>query len=63
MSYWVASTYAMLGEPDLAFKWLGKSVRLGNENKQHFINDGNLESLRNDPRWQELLDKMGKNGD
>ena len=24
MAYWVASTYASLGETDLAFKWLGR---------------------------------------
>ncbi len=59
MAYWVGSTYAMLGEKDLAYKWLGKAVRLGNENKEHFKKDANLVSLRDDPRWQELLDKMG----
>ncbi len=59
MAYWVGSTYAMVGEKDLAYKWLGKAVRLGNENKEHFQHDVNLESLRDDPRWQELLDKMG----
>ena len=62
MAYWVGSTYALLDDKDLAFKWLGKAVRLGNENKPHFERDTNLESLRNDPRWQELLGKMG-NGD
>ena len=59
MAYWVGSTYAMVGEKDLAYKWLGKAVRLGNENKAHFERDANLSSLRDDPRWQELLDKMG----
>ena len=59
MAYWVGSTYAMVGEKDLAYKWLGKAVRLGNENKAHFQRDANLSSLRDDPRWQELLDKMG----
>lgn len=62
MAYWVASTYALLGDKDLAFKWLGKAVRLGNENKPHFERDINLDSLRDDPRFQEILDKMG-NGD
>lgn len=60
MAYWVASTYALLGETDLAFKWLTKAVRLGNENKPHFIADTNLDSLKDDPRWQELLNKMGR---
>ena len=58
MAYWVGSTYALLGDTDLAFKWLGKAVKLGNENKPHFEQDTNLATLREDPRWQELLGKM-----
>ena len=58
MAYWVGSTYALLGDFDLAFKWLGKAVKLGNENKPYFEKDTNLNVLRDDPRFQELLDKM-----
>jgi eukaryotic-like serine/threonine-protein kinase len=63
MAYWVASTYALLGEKDLAFKWLGKAIRLGNENKPHFERDPNLDPLRDDPRWAEMMAKVGRNGD
>ena len=59
MAYWVGSTYALLGEKDLAFKWLNKAIRLGNQNKPYFETDINLDSLRDDPRFQELMDKMG----
>ncbi len=59
MAYWVGSTYALLGDLDLAFKWLGKAVKLGNENKPHFESDPNLVDLREDPRWSELIGKMG----
>ncbi len=59
MAYWVGSTYALLGDMDLAFKWLGKAVKLGNENKPHFEGDPNLVSLHQDPRWPELIGKMG----
>ena len=62
MAYWTGSTYAVLGEKDLAFKWLGKAIRLGNQNKPHFENDINLKNLRDDPRYLELFEKM-KNGD
>jgi len=62
MAYWVGSTYALLGETDLAFKWLNKAVRLGNQNKPRFETDINLAALRDDPRFAELLLKM-KNGD
>lgn len=59
MAYWVGSTYALLGDKDVAFKWLNKAVRLGNQNKPHFERDTNLESLRDDPRFDELLEKIG----
>ncbi|MGH9819671.1 MAG: tetratricopeptide repeat protein, partial [Pyrinomonadaceae bacterium] len=58
MAYWVASTYALLGEKDLAFKWLNKAVRLGNQNKPYFETDQNLESLHDDSRFAEILAKM-----
>lgn len=58
MAYWVGSTYAILGETDLAFKWLNKAVKLGNQNRPHFENDKSLNSLRRDPRFAELMEKM-----
>jgi len=62
MAYWVGSTYALLGETDLAFKWLNKAIKLGNQNRPYFETDTNLNSLRDDPRWPELMEKMN-NGD
>lgn len=62
MAYWLASTYAILGEKDPAFKWLGRAIKLGNENKPRFETDPSLDSLRDDPRFDELMGKIG-NGD
>ncbi len=62
MAYWTASTYALLGEKDLAFKWFNRAVKLGNQNKPHFERDKSLDSLRNDPRFDEIMSKLG-NGD
>jgi hypothetical protein len=59
MAYWVASTYALLGEKDAAFKWLSRAVKLGNENRPHYERDRSLDSLRDDPRFGELMDKIG----
>lgn len=59
MAYWVASTFALLGDKDLAFKWLGRAIKLGNENKPHFLHDKSLDSLRDDPRFDELMSKVG----
>jgi len=63
MAYWVGSTYAMLGDKDLAFKWLNKAIKLGNQNRPYFETDTNLNSIRDDERWKELMEKMEKNGD
>ena len=62
MAYWVASTYALLGEKDLAFKWLNRAVKLGNENRPHFERDKSLDTLRDDPRFAEVMSKVGTNG-
>jgi eukaryotic-like serine/threonine-protein kinase len=58
MAYWVASTYALLGDKDLAFKWLNRAVKLGNQNKPHFEHDKSLDTLRDDPRFAELMAKV-----
>jgi eukaryotic-like serine/threonine-protein kinase len=62
MAYWVGSTYSILGEKDLAFKWLNRAVKLGNQNKPHFEHDKSLDPLRDDPRFAELMAKVN-NGD
>lgn len=58
MAYWVAVTHALLNDKDAAFKWLNRAVKLGNENKPHFLKDRNLDSLRDDPRFDEIIAKM-----
>jgi eukaryotic-like serine/threonine-protein kinase len=59
-AYWVASTYAVLGDKDNAFKWFNKAIKLGNENKPHFELDRSLDSLRDDPRFEEAMAKIGE---
>lgn len=58
MAYWVGATYASLGEKDLAFEWLNRAVRLGNENLPFYKTDKSLESLHDDERFKALLDKI-----
>jgi tetratricopeptide (TPR) repeat protein len=60
MAYWVGSTYSILGEKDLAFKWLNRAVKLGNQNKPHFEKDKSLDPLRDDPRFEELMKKVSE---
>ena len=61
MAYWVASTYSILGEKELALKWLGKAIKIGNQNYPHFEKDKSLDPLRDDPRFVELMEKA-RNG-
>lgn len=58
-AYWVTSTYALLGDKENAFKWFNKAIKLGNENRPHFEKDRSLDSLRDDPRFEEAMAKVG----
>lgn len=60
MAYWVGAAYSRLGEKDLAFIWLERAVKLGNENKPWYEFDSSLDSLRSDDRFQNLLAMMQK---
>ncbi|MBA3242943.1 MAG: tetratricopeptide repeat protein, partial [Acidobacteria bacterium] len=59
VAYWLATAHAMLGERDAAFEWLGRAITLGNENRLWFESDPNWESLREDPRFGELMRRIG----
>ncbi len=58
ISYWLASVYALEGDREQAFEWLERSIALGNENKPWFESDSNWEQLRNDERFQQLMEKI-----
>jgi serine/threonine protein kinase/tetratricopeptide (TPR) repeat protein len=59
VAYWVASAYCLLGERDAAFEWLGHAIRIGNENRPWFESDPHWEDLRDDPRFGELMARIG----
>ena len=58
ISYSIGSVYALEGLRNDAFEWLERSVALGNANRPCFENDPNLISLRDDPRFVELLKRL-----
>ncbi len=58
IAYAVASVYALEGERDEAFEWLRRSVALGNENRPWFEHDPNLASVRDDPRFTQLMERI-----
>ena len=58
IAYSVASVYALEGMPERAFEWLERAIALGNANQPCFENDPNWSSLRSDPRFQTLMQKV-----
>nr|MDQ3802980.1 tetratricopeptide repeat protein [Acidobacteriota bacterium] len=58
IAYWLATTYAMLGDRDDALEWLERAIDLGNENRTWFESDPNWEGLREDPRFRELMHRV-----
>jgi serine/threonine protein kinase/tetratricopeptide (TPR) repeat protein len=55
IAYGVASVYALEGLFDDALDWLRRSVALGNENSFWFEHDPNLQALRDDARFGEIM--------
>jgi serine/threonine-protein kinase len=58
IAYGVASVYAQQGLLNDAFDWLRRSMALGNENRAWFQHDPNLQALREDARFGELIKSM-----
>jgi TolB-like protein/tetratricopeptide (TPR) repeat protein len=54
----IAMIYASLGEIDRAFEWLDKAYEEQDVNLNWFVPDPLSDSLRSDPRFEELLRKM-----
>ncbi len=58
--YRLEQYYAMHGQPDAAFHWLRKTFEPeGHADISATWNDWMLESLHDDPRWEELLTEAG----
>ena len=55
IAYTVASVYALQQNAEQSCAWLRRSIALGNENRPWFERDPNLQSLREDPRFAELM--------
>jgi beta-lactamase regulating signal transducer with metallopeptidase domain/tetratricopeptide (TPR) repeat protein len=49
---------ARLGDDDAAFEWLGKAIDAGWRDAAHMKGDSDLESLRDDPRFGELVSRI-----
>ncbi|HLM59588.1 MAG TPA: tetratricopeptide repeat protein, partial [Pyrinomonadaceae bacterium] len=58
IAYWMCSANTQIGNIDQAFYWMGRAIKLGNENKYWYKHDKMLAPLRPDPRFGELLKKI-----
>ena len=55
----VAQLYADLGEKDAAFEWLNTACQEHTPNLEQLRTDFALDSLHSDPRYAELVRKIG----
>lgn len=53
-----ACCYALLGEADQAFHWLDKAADMGLHEDKWLDSDPDLASLKSDPRWKPLLQRV-----
>jgi len=58
-SYEVATAYVLLKEKDRAFRWFDKAVEDRSDCMVVLAVDPRLDSLRSDPRFQDLLRRVG----
>jgi tetratricopeptide (TPR) repeat protein len=59
--YNLACSYSLLENPDAAFKALEKAVALGYKDLDHMERDKDLNNLRQDDRYQVLIERAKKN--
>jgi TolB-like protein/Tfp pilus assembly protein PilF len=57
-AYWTGGIHALLGEREQALAWLRRAVDLGNHNYPWFQKDKNYDSLRGDPEYQRIMEKV-----
>jgi tetratricopeptide (TPR) repeat protein len=58
-SFWVGTIYHGLGETDSAFEWFEKAYNDRDGNLIYITTPPPFDSLRSDPRFKQLLIKMG----
>jgi hypothetical protein len=58
-SFWTAVIYIALGEIDQSFVWLEKAYEERDGNMIYFTVAPVFDSVRSDPRYKQLLLKMG----
>ena len=60
MTYNIGYVYAYLGDADSAFEWLERAFEVGDPGLGEVLSQPLLASLKEDPRWLPLLEKLGR---
>jgi hypothetical protein len=60
-NYNVACVYALQGKKDQAFQWLAKAAKAGFSGAEHMETDSDMDALRGDPRYQEIVAQIESN--
>jgi hypothetical protein len=58
--YNLACSYALLKRPDQAFRALRRAVELGYRDFRYMLEDRDLDSIRHDPRFRQLMREFEK---
>ncbi|MEN9864762.1 MAG: hypothetical protein RL748_352 [Pseudomonadota bacterium] len=58
--YNAACSAALAGQNDQAFAWLQQTVKSAEFEAEEYQQDSDLSSLRNDPRWQALMNALAQ---
>ena len=56
--YNVACIYATIGRPEEALDYLDRAVKAGYNHKEWLLNDSDFDSIREDPRFQAIVDRV-----
>jgi tetratricopeptide (TPR) repeat protein len=56
-AYNLACIYSLLKEFEISFEWFEKALKLGKTSRDHIEKDTDLDNIRTDHRYKELLDK------
>ena len=59
--YTIACYYALMGEKENAVKYLAKSADMGYRYAESTMKDSDLESLKAEEQWKDIIGKMGRN--
>ena len=56
----IAEVYAFLGDADEAFAWFDRAIERRDASLLETVTDPFLDGIRDDPRFDELLERLGR---